>query len=413
MKFELLIASRLKINSVDGQKKGSPSLNIAVAGMTLAIIIMILSICIVSGFKREISNKIYSLDPHIRIYNAMPYSNKPTIDYDVILPVVKDVPSISEACLIAEKPAILKTSNDFKGIIYKGVDSNYDWTYLKSCIVEGRVPNLNDSANVSEIILSKTISKQLNLKTGDRVHTYFIDEKVKVRNSMIVGIYSTDLEDFDNNMILGNIRQLQSVNKWESSTGDYIGVNCNDVSKINDIAADIQSQLTERASTETTPTFYNVTSTTSNNAAYFTWLNLLDTNVIVIIVIMLLVSSFTLIAGLLMIVLERINMIGILKTLGTNNTSIRKIFIYLTNKLIIKSLILGNLLSIGIAVLQDKFHILKLNAEAYYISYVPIELDWSVLLLLNIGIIVVSYITLLVPSHIISTIKPYKSINFE
>lgn len=416
MKFEFIIAKRLKTDGSDGNKYGMPSLNIAVLGMSLAIIVMILSIVIVCGFKREISNKIYNLDSHIKIYNATgTYFNEkpPTITYNDIKELIVDSSAYNDISLIAEKPTILKTSNDFKGVIYKGVDGNYNWDFITSCIIDGRIPNLADTANISEIIISKITANELQLKLGDKVPTYFIEDKVKIRNSRVVGIYSTDLEDFDKTFILGNIKQLQSVNGWSSETGSYISINCNKTEDIVNEFDRLQAILQAHNHSDHNHIVYNITNTTRNNLSYFTWLNLLDTNVVIIIIIMLLVSLFTLISSLIMIVLGRVNMIGILKTLGTNNTSIRHIFIYLTNKLILKSMLLGNMVGLGFALLQDKFHFIKLDAEAYYIPYVPIEIEWNLITLLNIGVIVVSYFTLLAPSHIISTIKPYRSINYE
>lgn len=413
MKFEFFIANRLKTGVVDGNNKSStPSLRVAVFGMTLAIAIMILSITIVCGFKREISNKIYALDSHIKIRTyTYQGANETSLTNEPIIGILKNIEqnNISSIGLIAEKSSILKTPTDFKGIIYKGVDLQYNFDFLEKSIVEGRVPNINDSTAISEVIVSKYIANKLQLSVGDKIPAYFIDNKVKVRNVHIVGFYNTDLEDFDKTYIIGNIRQLQSVNGWRENEGDYIGVNCVDTDNLESVAEGITQTLASVIPEQR----FHVTTTTGNNAAYFTWLNLLDMNVVIIILIMLIVSAFTLISGMLMIVLERVNMIGTLKTLGTSNRSIRNIFILLTNKLILKSLLYGNLIGIGVSIIQQQFHIVKLNAETYYMPYVPIEINWWWILLLNVGIIVISYLSLLTPSHIVSTIEPNKSIKFE
>ena len=414
MKFEILIARRLKIGSVgDARQSSTPSLGVAVFGMTLAIVIMILSITVVCGFKREISQKIYALDSHIKvrmfpIHEKGIAPNDYTSDIEAILDVSRG--RVENISIVAEKSAILKTSEDFKGVIYKGVNYSFNWDFLQKNIIDGRIPDMGDSANVSEVLISKKVANQLKLKVGDKIYSYFIDQNVKVRNALIVGIYNTDLEDFDNTYIIGNIRQIQSVNKWAESQGDYISVNCKNISELESVAQDIRSALSQKM---TVGYRYDVSITTRNNAAYFTWLDLLDVNACVIIIIMLVVSAFTLIAAMLMIVLERINMIGTLKTLGADNGVIRKIFILLTNKLICKSLIYGNVVGIGASLLQQHFHILKLNAEEYYMPYVPIEINWWLLITLNIGILIISYISLLAPSHIVAKIEPNKSIKFE
>lgn len=414
MKFEFLIARRLKIGSVgDARKSATPSLGVAVCGMTLAIVIMILSVTVVCGFKREISQKIYALDSHIKVrMNPMHENgiapNDYTSDIEAILNISKG--RIDNIGVVAEKSAILKTTEDFKGVIYKGVNDSFNWDFLQNSIIDGRIPDMSDSANVSEVLISKHVANQLNLNVGDKIYSYFIDQNVKVRNVLIVGVYNTDLEDFDNTYIIGNIRQIQSVNKWEESQGDYIFINCKNVAELESVAHDIRSALSEKMMFGYR---YDVSITTRNNAAYFTWLGLLDVNACVIIIIMLVVSSFTLIAAMLMIVLERINMIGILKSLGADNVVIRKIFILLTNKIICKSLIYGNVVGIGTSLLQQYFHILKLNAEEYYVPYVPIEINWWLLIALNIGILIISYISLLAPSQIVAKIEPTKSIRFE
>ena len=417
MKYELLIARRLKLNA--GQERSSaPSLTVAVIGMVLAIIVMILAIVIVTGFKHEISNKIYNIDAHIKV-GSMGYSASTEyncVDARDIIPLLRQSPvadSIASMSLIAEKPAIFKTAGDFKGIIYKGCSPDYDWSYLDGCLTAGRLPEMSDTANQSEIIISQLMATQLGLKVGDRVYTYFIDEKIKVRRSSIVGIFSTDFEEYDQVFVIGNLRAVQNVNGWNEHTGSYVGINATSTDLIDQAAYSVFATLYEKQPDQFGRPLFNVTETHSNNVAYFSWLGLLDMNVIIIIVLMSIVSAFTLISALLMIVLERINMIGLLKTLGASNRSIRRIFIYLTQKLIFRALIIGNVISLGIALLQQHFHFVKLDAASYYMPYVPVEIDWGVILLLNVAILVISYLTLIVPSLIISSIKPSKSINFE
>ena len=418
MKFEFFFARRLRLDG-SGNKSVTPNLTIAVLGMVLAIVIMILSITIVCGFKKEISNKIYNLDSHIRITNSAVLINNlnySTVDSRDVIPTIMHsqiADSLISISLIAEKPAILKTDDNFKGIVYKGVDSAYNWDYYKANMVSGRLPNMCDTTDVAEVIISKNVASQLSLNVEDKILTYFIDDKVRVRKSKIVGIFSTDFDEYDNTYILGNIKAIQGVNGWEDYMGTYVGIDTRYISDVDNQAYSIYKLITKSVLEKDSPILYNVTSTTKNNMSYFAWLNLLDMNVVIILVLMTVVSAFTLIAGLLMIVLERINMIGILKTMGASNGSVRRIFIYLTQKLIVKSLIYGNIVGLASALLQQHFHFVKLDAESYYIPYVPIDINWWYILILNVCVIVVSYLTLLAPSMIISSIKPSKSIKFE
>ena len=419
MKFELFIAKRLKFE--DGSRKSaSPSLNIAVIGIVLAIIIMILSITIVLGFKNEISSKIYNLDSHIKVFNVNANTNASndlnTVNAKDIIPLLQNCSfydSIASMSLIAEQPAILKTGNDFKGIVYKGVDADYNWDYMKTCLVKGRIPDMSEDANIYEIIISKSVASQLNLDTGDRIYTYFIDDKVKVRRMSIVGIYSSDFEEYDQTYIIGNIKAVQNINQWDEYTGTYVGIDSKYIDDIEEQAYSIFIALACNATDLNGRLLYNVSETNANNVVYFSWLGLLDMNVVIIIILMSVVSAFTLISALLMIVLERINLIGTLKSLGASSTSIRNIFIYLTQKLIYKSILIGNIIGLTIAFLQKEFHIIKLDAESYYMPYIPIEINWGFVILLNLGIIVLSYLTLIIPSMVVSSIKPSESIKFE
>ena len=410
MKFELFIANRLKAGyNMKESSNSMPSIGIAVLGMTLALVIMIFSIVIVCGFKKEISNKIYSLDAHIKItkpaYTQSRNSPAQLLSDDLTEQVLS-INNVKSICLIGEKPAVLKTNDSFKGVIYKGVADNFDWSYIKNTLIDGRIPS-DSIKGVSEVVISNHISKELNLSIGDKVPTYFIDNKIKARNSIITGIYNTDFEDFDNIFIIGNIRQIQSINQWNTNQGDYIAVSCDNTGNIKQVNDNIKELLANEFYQ------YEATNIVDNNASYFTWLDLLDMNVVIILIIMIIVSSFTLISCLLMIVLERINMIGILKTLGTSNYSIRQIFIITTNRLIWKALILSNFIAIALCYIQDKYHIIKLNPEAYYIEYVPVDINWTYIIAFNIAEIIISYLSLLVPSHVISTIEPKKTILFE
>lgn len=421
MKHELFIASRLKLGNKGGAN--SRSLNVAVVGIILAIIIMILSVVIVLGFKKEITSKVTSLDPHIKILNgAIGLDNNfAVVDSREISNAINNDNSLKDhftsISLIAEKPAILKTDDNFKGLQFRGVDANYDFSFLEKHLVKGRVPSFENSDSTQEIIVSSIIAKQLKLDVGDHIYTYFIDEKVKVRKCHIVGIFSTDFDAFDKVFIVGNIALLQSVNGWKPYTGNYVGINIDNIGNLDNaesIAYILFGKLALQSyDDDYNTTLYNVTNTKRNNLSYFSWLSMLDMNVIIILTLMIIVSSFTLISALLMVVLERIKMIGLFKALGATNTSIRRIFIFLTHKIIFKSMIIGNVVGIGLALLQKHFHILKLNPDAYYMNYVPIDINIPAIIILNIAILVISYITLIGPSYIISSIKPTSTMRFE
>ena len=412
---ELFIARRLRLNSKDKGVNSSPSHAIATLGVSLSIFIMILSLAIVGGFKSEIANKIYSLDSHIRVYNAALGldDNIYTIHTDDVMPVIRSTFAddvVANMSLIADQSAIIKTADDFKGIVFKGVDGNYDWSYIGSTLVSGRLP---DRAKPEEVLISNSVAKKLRIGVGDKIYTYFCNQKIKVRRVIVTGIFNTDFDDFDSNYLLGSLTLLQGVNGWSENTGNYVGIIVKDTAQIPALSYLLFSKLDASAYNTDNRTVYNVTNTTQTNASFFSWLSLLDMNVIIIICLMAIVSGFTLISVLLMIVLERIKLIGLLKTLGADGSMIRRIFILLTQKLILRSLIIGNVLGIGLALVQKYFHIIKLNPEAYYMPYVPIQIDWLTIALLNVCVFVAAYLTLLGPSHIISSIKPSTTLRYE
>ena len=412
---ELFIARRLRLNSKDKGVNSSPSHAIATLGVSLSIFIMILSLAIVGGFKSEIANKIYSLDSHIRVYNAALGldDNIYTIHTDDVMPVIRSTFAddvVAKMSLIADQSAIIKTADDFKGIVFKGVDGNYDWSYIGSTLVSGRLPG---RAKPEEVLISNSVAKKLRIGVGDKIYTYFCNQKIKVRRVVVTGIFNTDFDDFDSNYLLGSLTLLQGVNGWSENTGNYVGINVKDTAQIPALSYLLFSKLAASAYNTDNRTVYNVTNITQTNASFFSWLSLLDMNVIIIICLMAIVSGFTLISVLLMIVLERIKLIGLLKTLGADGSMIRRIFILLTQKLILRSLIIGNVLGIGLALVQKCFHIIKLNPEAYYMPYVPIQIDWLTIALLNVCVFVAAYLTLLGPSHIISSIKPSTTLRYE
>ena len=401
------------------RQKGSPSLTVALVGIVLAVVVMILSIAIVMGFKGEIAGKIMHLDAHLRVSNAALGidDNYSTVNgrevREAIAPNANFSSSIESISLVADKSAILKTDQDFMGIIMRGVDEGYDWRYLQSRMIEGKAPEVSDTASSNEIAISKTIADRLQLHAGDKVMTYFIDDKIKVRNLTVAGVFGTDLEAFDNAYIVGGIGIVQGVNDWNGDTGTQVAINMKNTSNLDADAYDLYSILAENTVQHESKNLFFVSTTHQNNLPFFAWLDMLDMNVVIILTLMMIVAAFTLISAMLMIVLERIRVIGNFKALGATNGSIRRIFIYLTGKLILKALIIGNIIGIGLCLLQKYGHIVRLDPTAYYMPYVPIQLSIPALVLLNVGIIVVSYLTLLGASHIISTIKPTATMRFE
>lgn len=414
MRFELFFIKKLHLYRTGKSAESSAfTLKIATFGISLAIIIMIASIAIVSGFKSTIINKISQLEPHIELrtgeYQATNASaDSISLSQELIQAISSQTGGIKSASLVAESPCIVKTKDDFNGMVLKGVTEKFDSTFLSGCITDG---TYNVSGN--NIIISKHIADKIKISTGNKISVFFIkDGKIKQRRLTVAGIYNTDFEDFDKAIIIGDIKIVQSVNSWNNDTGTSIDIFCNDINEAGTVRENIVSSLLKSLYAQNSDKVYQLSTIRENNSTYFAWLDLLDTNIVVILILMTIVSCFSLIAGLLIVVLNRINMIGILKSLGADNRCIRTIFIYLAEKIILRAMVIGNAAGLLLIMLQKHFHIIGLDASTYYMSYVPVEINiW--LLVLNIGILIVSTAALIGPSYIIASITPAETIKFE
>ena len=299
MKHELYIARRMKLDS--DQQKGSPSLTVALVGIVLAVVVMILSIAIVMGFKGEISGKIMHLDAHLRVTNAALGidENYATVNGREVREAIAEngafSSQIESVSLIADKSAILKTDENFMGINFRGVDSGYDFRFLKSKLVEGDLPVVADTSSSNQIIISKTVADRLMLHAGDKVYTYFIDNNIKVRNLTVSGVFETDLEAFDNAYIVGGIGIIQGVNGWNGDTGTQVAVNMRNTSNLDNDGYDLYALLAESTVQHESKNLFVVTTTQQNNLPFFAWLQMLDMNVIIILTLMMVVAAFTLI----------------------------------------------------------------------------------------------------------------------
>lgn len=413
MKKEMYMARRLRLSS-DGTSSTSTILNIALAGMTIAVVIMFLSIAIVTGFRSEITSKIYSLGPHVKVSLQPDYTtHRPRpIDFNSYSSIIGAGNEVLCVEPIIEKEALIKTDNDYKGIGIRGLSASADTSFMAQHLIEGHMPSLSDSIT-TEIAISRHVAAQLQLGIGDRVFAYFIDDNVKVRRLTVSGIFNTDFDDFDNATAIGNIAMLRQVNGWADSECSYIAATLLHPENSTPTAYDIYSQLVHQGIADKSSDTFRVADIYNENITYFAWLDLLDANIVIILILMAFVAGFTIVAGMLIIILDKISTIGILKTLGVGNSSVRITFIFLAEKLIVRALIIGNAISIALALLQKHFHIVHLDPESYYMSFVPIELNWWYISALNLGVIVFAMLALVIPSYIISRLEPSQSMRYE
>ena len=415
MNTELFIAKRLyKGNQKKKKRVSTPAVSIAIAGIALGLVVMILSVSIVIGFKKEIRGKVIGFGSHIQITSFgdnNSYELKPIAVSDSLLSLITANSEIRHVQPYIIKPGIIKTDENFQGIVLKGVDDNYDWEFFKKNMVEGDIINADDTSGVNQAIISKDIADKLHLKLGDRFTTYFVQEPVRARRFDITGIYQTNFEDYDKLYILTDMSLLAKLNQWDDDYASGLEVLVKDYNQLDlttqNLFFDMASHRDKLDNTLYARSIKDI------NPIIFDWLNLLDMNVWIIIILMLVVSGFTMISGLLIIILERTNMIGILKAVGTRDFNIRKIFLYLSSFLILKGLFWGNIIALIICFAQKYLHIIKLNPEVYYTSYVPIDINLWNILIINVGTLIVSMLMMIGPSYLIAKISPAKSIKFE
>ncbi len=415
MKVELFIAKRIHTR---GEKNGPvqtpPAIRIATWGVALGMAIMILAVSIVIGFKREISEKVIGFGSHIQITGA-PFENAYETSPIALSPAIDSIlaaqPSIDNYALFAIKPGILKTDSDFLGISLKGITPDYPTDFIESYLTDGRMPQLDSDSPSNEILLSQYMADKLRLKVGDAIYCYFVEESVRARKFVISGIYQTNLTEYDQGFAFGDARQVQSLNRWAADQYSGIEVRLKNVDDLDRVNEQLYGELLFKKDKYHASYFSHTIR--ELNPQLFNWLDLLDMNVWVILALMSLVSGFTMISGLLVIILEHTRMIGILKTLGAPNISIRKIFIYVALFLVGRGMLWGNVIGITLCLLQYFFHIIRLDPEIYYIPAVPITLHIGYLVLLNVAAFIVSVAMLIGPSYIIARISPVKTVKFE
>lgn len=414
MNLELFIARKIHFDRKGKRNVRPPAVKVAMIGIALGLAVMILSIAIIVGFKKEVRNKVIGFGSHIQITNFdnnSSYEYHPVVVNDTLLTFLNNYPGIHHVEQFVTKPGILKTDEDFQGIVLKGVGADYDWTFFRNNLIEGDVISFDPDKTSTHAILSKTLADMLGLKIGDTFLSYFVQDNVRARRFEITGIYDTGFLDYDKLFVIVDIRQAQRLNGWEEDLVSGIELLVDDYNQLEMIVENLFFDMAEKQD-RMGNTFYT-RSIKELNPAIFTWLEVIDLNVIVIIILMLAVSGFTMISGLLIIILERTNMIGVLKALGYDNTRIRKVFLYVSFFVIGKGMLWGNIIGLAICFIQSYFRIIPLDPATYYLDAVPIDLNWVSLILLNLGTLTVTLLMMLAPSYLITKIQPAKTIRFE
>ena len=410
MKLEYFIAKRLTTAKHHKSSISAPIIKIAIVAIAIGMIMMIVSIATGVGLQQKIRQKVSAFNGHIIISNYDDNQSEVSIDpislQQDFYPEFKNVEGISHVQAVASKAGIIRTEKAFEGIVFKGVGKDYQWENLQEYIIAGRIPNLKANLN-PEVIISQYLANRLQLKVGDKFNTYFMKEEGKLpnlRNFQIVGIYNSGFQEFDATYIIGDIRHVQRINKWSKDEVGSFEVFIGDFTKIKEKGEEVYTEI---------PPTYNSVTIEEKYFNIFEWLKLFDFNILVILIIMIVVATINMVVALLVLILERTQMIGILKAIGANNWTIRKIFLYNASYLIFRGLLWGNLIGIGLLLVQKYFGVIKLNPENYYVTEAPVAINLFPILALNAGTVLVCLLVLIIPSYIITKISPVKAIRFD
>lgn len=403
---EWKIAQGLYFSDQNNVRSSRPAVRVALLGIMIGVLIMIVAISVVIGFKREITQKVAGFGSHIQVVNFdnnSTYELQPIRVTDSLLNAIRQIDHVTHISQFATKPGIIKTDSTFQGIVFKGTDY---WDYFSQNIIEGTLPE-----NENEILLSKELANSLRVKVDDRLLCYFIEDELRVRRLHVTGIYNTCMVEMDKVFVLGHIDMVRRLSEWDKDQVSGLEILVDDLRHLPEATESVYFATANRLDKDGN-TLY-----TQNlqqlNPQIFGWLDLLDMNVIIIIVLMLCVSGFSIITGLIILILDSIALIGTLKALGANDRFVRRIFVYQALMLIGKGMLWGNIIGLGVCALQYFTHMIPLEASSYYVSYVPMAFAWGWWLLLNIGTLLVSWLILLAPSAIVTQISPAKVMHFE
>lgn len=410
MNLEYFIAKRLIASKSYKSSVSSPIIKIAILAIALSILMMIMSVATGVGLQEKIREKISAFNGHVIVSNFDDNQSQVTAEPidSRLLPIsqLKKNSFVTHVQPIITKGALIRTETDVEGIIFKGVDASYQWNNLKEFLVDGKIPTFKAGA-INEVLISQFLANRLKLKVGSSFNTFFMKAQGKlpsVRKFKIAGIYNSGFQEFDSSYIIGNIEHLQRINKWQPNQFGAYEIFIDDFTKLDERAQEIYKNI---------PPTFNSASISEKYFSVFEWLKLFDFNILVILIIMIGVATINMVVALLVLILERTQLIGMLKALGASNWSVRKIFLYNSFHLISRGLLWGNGIAILLLVIQKKFEIIKLNPESYYVSSAPVDINLLHIVLLNIGTVFICVVVLLIPSYLITKISPIKALKFD
>lgn len=415
MNLPFFLASRINKDHTATRKVSRPAIKIGMWGVAIGLAVMIISVCVVIGFKHTIRDKVVGFGSHITVSDFLSLQesgNNPICLDDSMMHQLSSIAGVGHVQRYAMKQGILKTDEDFLGVMFKGVGPEFDSTFIAANMIEGHMPVFSDSVSTNQLVISRLMADKLRVKAGDRIFAYFLGtDDIRTRRFTIAGIYATNLRHFDESICLVDLYSTVKLNGWEPDQASGAELTLKDFEQLDQVAKEVNHEV------DRTPDKYGNTYSSRTviaaNPQIFSWLDLLDLNVWIILGLMVAVAGFTMISGLLIIILERTQMIGLLKAIGAKNRTIRHTFLWFAAFIIGKGLLIGNIIGLGLCLLQHFTGFVKLDAAAYYVETVPVEINIPIIILLNIATLLLSVLVLIGPSYLISHIHPSKSMRYE
>ena len=411
MKLELFLARRLYGTRKGGRRISRPAVAIAQWGVSVGTLVMFVSICIIVGFKRQIRDKVIGFGGHVQVmsYESLSSGDVPVRYDSMLLGELSAIEGVENVRPFVLKPGMLVANDEYEGIALKGVGDGYDLSFIKDNLIDGELPLWSDSVPSNSIVMSRNTAGKLAVNVGDKINVYFLQQGVRARRMSVAAIYETHLSELDNVMALTDIYTVRRLNGWGNDEATGLEICVRDYADMEQAGIDVNDVIeryNKKGCTMYAPTIEEL------YPSLFSWLSVLDQTVWLILLLVLFIAGFTTVSGLLILILEKSNFIGILKAVGARDYSVSKVFLYYACFVIGKGVLVGNVIAVALCLLQQRFHLVALDPSMYYMDSVPIEFTW-LLVPMNVGILVLSVLMLLLPSMLISRIEPTKAIKFE
>ncbi len=412
--FSWFVAKRLFAQGGSSGRASRLATGIATVGVAIGLAVMLVSVSIVLGFQKEVQDKVLGFGAHIKVLNYKSLGQQefsPIVIDDTITSKLQAIPNVASVARFCIKPGMLKTDANFKGIAIQGIGQDYDQSFISSHLVKGEIPEFTDSVSSGKLVISQAMAREMQVDTGQEIYAYFFEKTVRARKFTVAGIYQTNLTDFDKNFAYTDLCTIHRLLGWDSQQYAGAEIRLKDFERLDETLMDVINKVNHKQ--DAYGNYYSSLTIRQEHPQIFGWLQLLDMDIVVILILMICISTFTAVSGLLIIILERTNFIGIMKALGARNKQVRHLFLNYALLIILRGIVLGNLLAFALIYLQKQFGLITLDPEVYYVEAVPVLVNWWWVLAIDLGTLVVSALAMIVPSFVVSNITPAKSIRFE